>query len=204
MITLIELVVLSFMQSQNGHLIRIEINNVHLPEICPVCGSPATTLGVVASTVGLRRRSGPQYYFGRDFGMVGRSVRRLQVPVCELHHSSVDESSRVRSVLMLVFGFTIPLLMFQAFIGALLYVDYGFLGLDWFLTCGLTVLVGLASFKTLGPSGLEKAISIMNIDIGPNVLAIRVKETWYRDELLRTNPGAAASMRLTRRSRSSL
>jgi hypothetical protein len=174
-------------------VVRFNARHIIFPEICPVCGKPATKDGVISSTVfrpaqspSGRRESNHGYLMTLASG--NKCNVRCRIPVCEDHYNAADNSERIKSILLLFFGVSI-----MAFLLVSTWLAFSII--DGVRVNSLSVILWTSVFisawlvwNRLGNHELGKAISISDKSVADTYWQIRVKHDWYRDELLTLNP----------------
>jgi len=172
-------------------LVKIQLPDAVFPDLCPVCGQPATVRGSIAKRFS-RLKPPMERYYDPEFDDPTRSEVRVQVPVCREHWSDPRSLRRLRPAITLV---TFCL----AIVDLLLVTNTAFLIYDgmpvpptqyvYLTIVSATLLLGLWA---LGSGPLERAISIQELTSQADTVILRIKNRWYAEELVRLNPGRAA------------
>jgi hypothetical protein len=186
------------LNEEKENLVAVSTTKLVFPEQCPVCGNPATALSIIAKSVQSPLRSRRWSWWGRTrFPLPVRNIRRIEVPVCDQHRTSLHEKGRLMTLLGVVNGLSI---VFSLFLGSAIafYLHDGFsvdLSLNLLFLASFFTMIG--SFRALGPSALEKAISIIRFDTASQAAILRMKHETYLEELLRLNPTTTRRPRVT-------
>lgn len=172
-------------------LVKINSHSATFPQFCPVCGAPASATSLVIVRSPEVVKSNKNYYCRPRKNTHGiRETRKgILVPVCERHAEGGAQKERAKAMVTLLAGIAIVLLVFS---GA--YIGFGTLdhqipSIHVFAVFGLASLLTLASLRTLGPSTLERTISVLEMD-SRAVAVLRIRNHQYLEELLRLNPHA--------------
>jgi len=181
-------------------LLVLSSDDIVFPDICPVCGEPTTANGVIASTVTrLTVRAIPQFYTARRRVAPEKEVRYLRVPVCDRHYYSVNDMARLKGVCVVTGGVTFFLSVLLVVFLVFSWLDRNTVATELYLLSAAVGIIMFSSFYVLGPSALERAISVVNLDLGNQGIVLRIKNEWYRDALVMSNPTTARRALLRRR-----
>ena len=124
-------------------------------------------------------------------------IRRLKIPVCDRHFFSIDEMSRVRAILTFVGGISMALMLIIGIaIGFLLYDQLQIPFHLHALFLGSFCIVAFSMYE-LGPSKLERAVTIIDFDNSDQTIVLQIKNRWYADEIMSMNPSSAQLVRYT-------
>jgi len=183
----------------NGLLIRIDSSATEFPNICPICGERATHHRLVSKSN--RRRLKAQrstYYRPTRYtkkNVVQGETRRLRIPVCDEHYCTSEEMSRMNLLSGLIAGISVLLFGLVGAIIAFHYYDNIPLPIGAYLIFLTIIIVMLGSFRNLGPDELQKVISIVDFHHHGHIIILRIKDNWYGEEILRSNPSSAQGVR---------
>ncbi len=170
------------------HYILFRDSHIEFPDICPVCGCPATEKGSIVAPI--------QKYTERDYvsDFIPRPkpsdllLVQLHIPVCSKHFSSAKERSRLVSLLWVMNGLLIAVLLYLVMFMSFLIDAYDpsnqFFGP---FTLFILILVILTNIG-LRPTALEKAVRIEFAMKNSGELLLSVAHNWYKDHLIATNP----------------
>ncbi|NHI84083.1 MAG: hypothetical protein EAX81_07255 [Candidatus Thorarchaeota archaeon] len=185
--------------AKREQLIAVNHSRIVFPDQCPVCGKPATDHGAIPAVPRTDRMQAQKMYGGsfpssrvvtstRSMPMT-RTVASITVPTCELHAISLEELGRTRGPLSLINGlFIMATLVLSPF--TLLALIAGIpVNPNLLVLIVLTGFLAVVTYYFSGPTSLERAISIL--DIGSEMMILRISNDDYAAELLRLNPMTA-------------
>ena len=184
---------------QNGLLIRIDSSAIEFPSICPICGDRATHHRLVSKSNRGRLKSQRSTYY-RPTRYTRKSVvqgetRRLRIPVCDDHYRTIEEMGRVNLLTGIVAGISVILFAFIGAVIAFHYYDSIAFPIGGYFAFFLVTIIMIQSFRSLGPDELQKVISIVDFHHHGHIIILKIKDTWYGEEILRGNPSSAQSVR---------
>ena len=169
----------------NSLLIRFQTGSIQYPEICPVCGKEATNNGRIIRARGLEGvipRTDPIRR------LKANDSRQLEIPCCEKHHYSATEMSKINSITGMISGLSVFTMIFLSIYIPMSWVLQTTLPSGIYSIYLFMALVMVVSLRSLGPSKLEKAVSIVYFDNELQTLILKIKNKWYYDEIIRLNP----------------
>lgn len=176
--------------------VRLDLSRVRFPKICPVCGTPASTLSRITIVSGktryLNRSWDPAYT--RAFTLSARpslpapKLKVLPIYVCENHYHTDDGEDRYKSLCFIVDGFAMVFLFFGLmFLGDSFYrgrpIPFWSLAFSAFFAGSLFL-----TWIAFRPNALQKAVKIIGFDAGFQNVLIAFKDKSYRDLIIKENP----------------
>jgi hypothetical protein len=182
---------------KKGQLISVNLRRITFPDQCPVCGAPATDEGTIAAIPRVDRIKALETYdspaSARPIGPAGpiapmTPTSWILIPACELHAISLEEVIRFRSLAALCNGILIVLTLFLGPINLIaliagLPVDPG-----WLLVIAFMGLMAVVTYYLSGPTTLERAVSVFDIDRNTGFLILKIANPDYAERLLELNP----------------
>lgn len=182
-------------------LVRIQYRSTHFPDICPVCGEPATTEGTVPAMTLLQRQEAKQLNnWSFTSSRVVASTRsmpapgstmRIAIPACDRHAISFEDRSRSKGGAAGINGLLIVASVFLAVITVATYMSTSILNTTLLFWFGLTALGAVCTYKLAGPSALERTVSVLDMTSDMSTILLRITNQDYAEKLLRLNPMAA-------------
>lgn len=195
---------------KDEYYVKITSNNMVLPKICPVCGREATDTAIIGSISPEEQEKAERLReinrmavggFNRRPSLWTKpgSVKRIAVPVCDNHTYSIDEHARTRGIAAVVGGISLIAFLLSS-ISVILTLVRGIPIDPLWITIPVVSAIAIAfSYMALGPSSVEKAVSIEEFAPGGSYLILKITDRHYRDEVIRLNPMKARSVRKIRR-----
>ncbi len=191
---------------EDEYYVKITSNSIAFPKICPVCGRETTDTAIIGSispeerekaerlreinrtaTGGLNRR--PSLWAKPG------SVKRIAIPVCDNHTYSIDEHARTRSIAAVVGGISLIAFLLSSISVTLTLVRGIPIDRSWAIIPVVSAIAIACSYRALGPSSVEKAVSIEEFAPGGSYLILKISKRHYRDEVVRLNPMTATPVR---------
>ncbi|MHA1637929.1 MAG: hypothetical protein ACTSUB_07935, partial [Candidatus Thorarchaeota archaeon] len=156
----------------SSFVIRFQSGSIHYPEICPVCGEVATSNGKIIHSCGL---NGAVPRIDPIKRLTANDSKQLEVPCCQKHHYSATEMSKINSITGVLSGLIIFVTIFLSvyIVGSWLLLTT--LPPQLYSLYLFLAIIFLLSFRSLGPSKLEKAISIVFFDHEAQTLILKIK-----------------------------
>lgn len=186
---------------ERSELIRIQYRQVQFPDICPVCGEPATSEGTVPAMTLLQRQEARQLNnWSFTSSRVVASTRsmpspgstmRISIPACDRHAISFEDMSRSRGAAGALNGLFIVASVFLAVITVATYMSTSILNTTLLFWFGVTALGGVCTYRLAGPSALERTVTVFDMTSDMSTILLRITNQDYAEELLRLNPMAA-------------
>lgn len=188
-----------FLRRRLDQLVRLDTDEIHFPETCPVCGEPCTSVGFVMSESPEVLKATKDYWWMRKETNGVRGVRRgFVIPVCHSHAEDEAQRERVKIVDTLLLSVSIALLFFSG-------MSIGFATLDHRSPTALAALVfpisailSAYALRGLGPSKLERVVTVVNLGPSNGKTVLRIRNQSYLEELIRINPGAMRAVSANR------
>ncbi|MFO7837752.1 MAG: hypothetical protein R6V83_14000 [Candidatus Thorarchaeota archaeon] len=189
-------------RSNKGYLIRFNAEKTMFPDICPVCNEPTTTVGTIIAS---KSKGGEKFdrewaapsSFGRALPSTRHtrrsgpaSLRMFQIPTCEDHAYSEEETGRAKGVCVIVNGLSILGLLFVASQIGFHLIQGIPVPLWLYLLMALVIVLLIATYRGLGSSELEKAIRIVDYTEEGSTVTVRIRNEVYAEEFIRSNPHA--------------
>ena len=166
-------------------LVRFQSWSIQYPEICPVCGEIATDKAKIIQSQSLKDVVPRIDHIRR---LKPTDSTQLRVPCCQKHYYSATEMSKIDSINGMLSGLSVFAVIFlSAYIPASWLLQTTLPPVIYSIYLFLTLIM-IVSLRSLGPSNLEKAISIMYFENETQTLILKIKNKWYYDELIRLNP----------------
>jgi hypothetical protein len=186
---------------KKGSLVRINYSRTQFPDFCPVCGRPCTTEGTIPALTWKQKReaaglNGWSFTSSRVVSTT-RSMpqtggpHRVFIPVCDVHSLSFEDTSRARGAMAGLSGLFIVASLFLACIFGAQYEFAEIINTDLLLWLLVAVLGAACTYRFSGPTALERAVSVVDIQPDMNTLLLSISNRKYLDELLRLNPMTA-------------
>lgn len=178
-------------------VVRVPIDKMRFPKICPVCGAAATEVSRITVTPGrkqyLRPMWDPAYNpdLRKRIGVPISETRMLLIPVCEDHLYSDEDYWRYKMLCLIVDGLMMALLTFALLtLGGNLW--RGASSDPWiFGAIALGVASFIMSIAAFRPKSIETAVKIVGFDGGLQNIWLGFKNREYRDEFMKENPMTA-------------
>ena len=195
---------------QDEYYVKITSNSMVLPKICPVCGRETTDTAIIGSISPEEREKAERLReinrtatggFNRRPSLWAKpgSVKRIAVPVCDNHTYSIDEHARTRGIAAIVGGISLIVFLLSSISVTLTLVRGISIDPLWAIIPVVSAIAIAFSYKVLGPSSVEKAVSIEEFATGGGYLILKISDRHYRDEVIRLNPMKARPVRKVHR-----
>lgn len=169
------------------------MSSIRFPSTCPFCKEQAEKHRVISKTKKdrIKQATNPQYRRWRRTPFPIPTQRfSLDIPVCNNHYKTSRDVQLSRSMNGLIAGLFAPFsIILSIFLGFNWY-DGILLPFPYYLLWILSWFTFFWSVRNLGATDLERAISILDWVQGNPAILIRVREGWYADEILKSNPSA--------------
>jgi hypothetical protein len=131
-----------------------------------------------------------QYYWWRPPPPSTQRIS-IDVPVCENHYRTSNQLKQSRGLIGLFAGFTAPTsILLTLFIGFNFY-DGIILPFGYYVLFLFSVIAFVWSARKLGATDVERVVSITDFVQGNPMIRLRVRRSWYADEILKVNPEAS-------------
>jgi hypothetical protein len=179
-------------------IIELDYRRVRFPDRCPVCGESVTTEGTVPIITRMQRVQARSIIRGSSPGSRIAATTRaipestspisMEIPVCEAHALSFEDSKHFRSTVSLFSGLCIVLTVILAFF--FVTTSLGGQTINTQLLF-LAIFFGLGGFllsKISAPSALEKVVSVLDMRSDKSMILLKISNREYADELVRLNP----------------
>jgi hypothetical protein len=179
-------------------IVKLDLRRVRFPDRCPVCGEPVTTDGTIPIITRLQRMQARsltrESFTGSRIAATTKaipesaSISTMEIPVCDDHAISFEDSKHFRSTVSLFSGLCIVLAVIMAFF----FVTTS-LGAQTIHTqlLFLSIFFGLGGFlmsKISAPSALEKVVTVLDMRSDKSMILLKISNPDYADELVRMNP----------------
>ncbi len=175
----------------NSTLVRVKLQGIVFPDICPVCGNPATAKGFIGKNTSSKTNGFFDIYYQDLSSYSVKHVISFSPKVCNEHRIPVGEVTRFDAVNTL-FGtiFLGAALIILAHIFFMLY-DSLYIPPTTFLL--LAICFTLAGVILIGmrPPELYRYISIKSVEPNLGYAILRIKHDWYLEQFLALNPHRA-------------
>jgi len=173
-------------------VIRVPINKIRFPDICPICGEKATKPARVASTPGKKRSLRAPYPVlcpsaRRGQGIIPPEIKSLRLNVCDEHYKSDEGDSNYKVVCFAGNGLLAAAFMFALFvIGSDLWIGRALdpLPLSILVIFPLSLLLTIVAFRA-GP--LAASVKIVGFDSGLQNVWLQFRRSDYRDVFMEEN-----------------
>ena len=178
-------------------VVRAELSKVRFPELCPVCGVPASIPSRITFT------SGKSESMSRSMNLRhSRHLRRIpQIPqpkmralrffVCEDHYDTDEGEDRYKSCCLIIDGFAMAFFFF----GLLFLGDAFSRGRPLpFWSVAFSVLFAISLFATriaFRPKALQRAVKIVGFDSSMQNILLAFENKSYQEAVIRENPMAS-------------
>ncbi len=173
-------------------LVKAEVERIHFPQLCPVCGAPASSTNRVTVALDLNHPLRPSWEYGYSVQRLfakwtQNTLRTLFVPVCEKHEYVGQDYCRLRVACILSDALAVT----AACLAGLILGDSVWRGEplpEWLP--GILLLLGAAAASTylaFRPRAIESAVRIVGVDPGLRHVFVLFRNAKYRDEFLRDN-----------------
>lgn len=170
-------------------LVKVDFRRARFPRICPVCGSPATTIVRmnIAKAEKIPLRPSLDYLSPRRQEIRQSEFKILAVQVCENHSDPYSGTDRYQSLCLVIDGLLLAFLLFSLlFIGDRLWRAQPIP--SWtLLIIGFFGVAMLFSYVAFRPNALERAVKIVGFDPGMQHVLISFKLPEYRDSFMNEN-----------------
>ncbi len=183
--------------TESSRPIRVTVDRLRLPRLCPVCGTKANDYVRIllrdnkaddAGSFTANVMWSPYAHQWRRWG--GGDVLTLSVAVCSAHRFSYDSVYRTRTVCLIAVAFTaVAALLSAGVISSALQ-----LGTEvplWSLA--LVALFVITLFSTgyvFRPAPVERAFRVLSFDPGSREIVVSLSNPAYRQAFLEENPYA--------------
>lgn len=184
--------------------IRIDLEQIHYPDFCPVCQRPATDKAVIAAISQKDKNEArkqktwalgvawPLLHLYKPFLLAEHvSVRQIEIPVCKDHAVSSIDVGNTEKIFTILGGFSVlALIVLPVLIVLRLREGYPVAPYWWFILL-IDGLFMLYSLRALRPSKLNRAFSVVDVSPEGIQLLLKIENREYLDELVRLNPMAS-------------
>ncbi|MBD3157212.1 MAG: hypothetical protein GF309_00360 [Candidatus Lokiarchaeota archaeon] len=182
------------MGQDRAYVVRFNPDRVTFPDTCPVCNKPAAAEGIVVASQGKEEEgfgsirpssiTAPQH---RASLIQSVSTRKLRIPTSFEHATSEGDNSTMRSVAAIINGLSIITFLIVSFnLG--LTIMQGMPVAPWMAILWISLLITvLASYKALGPNGLQKAIDVVEYGGRGSRLTVKIFSVSYARQFLHSN-----------------
>ena len=175
-------------------LVRIKTTRFKFPMLCPICGTQATRNRTISKIkkdqIKQTINSNVRYRRWSPASPTSTIRFSLEIPVCEKHYKSLEEIAFERSFNALLVGMTTPIAILLGLVIAFNFYDGVFLPIEFYLLEILSCAILFLSYRKLGPSDVEKIVSIVDFVQGNPTATLRVRNPWYVNEILTMNHSA--------------
>jgi hypothetical protein len=177
-------------------IVKAKTERIIFPNICPVCGEPATETSIITATHGKRDRYyGPPpraSYMGLGAGVKGKATRFFRVPVCADHYISEDDDNWGHKSFCIVFDVIGIVLVIFALIVTNHDLQSGRPVASWVYMILVIFVIMIASTRLVfNMNPLESAIRIIGFDRNMINVWFKFKNQEYRDKFVEENPMSA-------------
>ncbi|MFX1560516.1 MAG: hypothetical protein ACFFBL_07995 [Promethearchaeota archaeon] len=173
-------------------LVKVDLLKARFPRTCPVCGAPATDVVrmKIAKTGKQQLRRTWDYPYSPYIRHTSESPKHqmpvLLIQVCEDHAHPDDGTDRYQSLCFIVDGLLMAFVIFSLlFIGDRIARSHP-IPLWPFVYIGFFGLALMATKIAFSPNALEKAVSIIGLGPGKDIL-LAFKRPEYRELFLKEN-----------------
>ncbi|MBD3408263.1 MAG: hypothetical protein GF411_19225 [Candidatus Lokiarchaeota archaeon] len=185
------------MTSRGSYLVKFVEEIIEFPDKCPVCGDEVTTIGSVGIVLPI---GGDFKDISRGWStsplsgtgqQLGRSeVLRVNVPVCEKHHSTPEKMYRIKRFATLFAGLGTLLLIMSSFFLVSTIIFQAPIFPPFILLFFISVVLSSFGYYFLRLSPLEKSVMIYKGASSGSMITLQIKPKWYALKLLELNPTA--------------
>ncbi len=173
-------------------VIRVPVNKIRFPDICPICGAKATRPARVAATPGKNRPLRAPYPVlypsaRRGLGIIPPETKSLLLNVCDEHYKSDEGDSNYKVVCFVGNGLLAAAFMFALFvIGSDLWIgrELDPLPLSILVIFPISLLVTIIAFRA-GP--LAASVRIVGFDSHLQNVWLNFRRSDYRDAFMEEN-----------------
>ncbi|MFX1369489.1 MAG: hypothetical protein ACFFAY_12895 [Promethearchaeota archaeon] len=183
-------------------LVRLDSTSIEFPEVCPICGAPATRRGILLASlrIGSNSSYSPRFWGMRRSRRPPTHIRRgLDIPICEKHYLSDLAKKKARVPAVFFGGVFLVLLFFLAVNITFRLMDGVFVDYYWYVALFGTFAITAVSLNQMGSTVLDDAVSIRKVEIGSQWIVLRIRHMWYFEKLLQLNPQTAKRVSIVRR-----
>jgi len=174
-------------------VVRIPLDKVRFPRLCPICGKEGTQPARIIATPGkyrfLRPEWDPSFHpsVRRTQGLKPPEMKSLLLYVCDEHYKSDEDDTNFRVLCIIGNGLLGGAFIFAAFgIGNSLWSgrDVGIIPYLAVLAFFISLVITIISFRA-GP--LAAAVKIVGFDGGLQNIWLQLKRSDYRDVFVEEN-----------------
>ncbi|MFW9847831.1 MAG: hypothetical protein ACFFF4_01760 [Candidatus Thorarchaeota archaeon] len=174
-------------------LIRIPVDRIRFPDICPICGAKGTRPARIAATPGknryLRPEWDPSFYpsVRRKYNLTQPETRTLLLHVCDYHYKSDEGDTNYKVFCLVGNGLLAAAFIFSLFsIGGDLWMGMppDVIPLMIIGVFPLSLLITIFAFRA-GP--LASSVKIIGFDSGFQNVWLQFKRDDYREAFMEEN-----------------
>jgi hypothetical protein len=183
-------------------LVRLDSTSIEFPELCPICGDPATRRGILLTSlrVGSNSSYSPRFWGMRKRKEPPTHIRRgLDIPICEKHYLSDLAKKKARVPAVFFGGVFLLILLFLAVNIAFRVMDGVFVEYYWYAIFLGALVISAFNLNQLGSTVLDDAVSIRKVEIGSQWIVLKLRHLWYVERLLQLNPNSAKRVSIVKR-----
>lgn len=186
-------------------VVRIPIDKIGFPRICPICGKEANKPARVTARPGIYRYLRPSWdpafwpRVRRSAGINPPESKSLILYVCEDHYRSDEGDSNYKTLCIVCDGLIAMALLFALFeIGGTFWLGRmpTILSITMVPVFFIALVITIVAFRA-GP--LRNAIRIVGFDAGIQNVWLAFKRSDYREAFIEANPIYAEEVRWIRR-----
>ena len=182
-------------------VVRIKVDRIRFPKICPVCCSEATTSMKLFTTPGRKQYLRPSLEAGLILTRKSQlysnrpPMKILVIPVCENHVHSDDDYCRLKLLCIVSNGIILALAFFALMVlGDNLWTRQPIE--PWvFLIIGIFLVSISMLYITFQSGPIQTYVRIIGYDVGLQNIMLQFKNPEYRDAFIHENPMTAELVR---------